>query len=219
MAAQPLYKLNKEDWNVWLDEICRFCENDTRKCYAENALNQVSDRCDIRALDVRNALCAEIDTPEDLAVVSAKVHEVDNRIVYMCFATDIIHSGHISILRKAKRLGKVVVGVLSDEAVKTYRRSNIVPFEERKTLLENLRAVSAVVEQKTLSYATVLKELKPDFVVHGDNWKTGIQEKVREEVIEILASYGGRLVEFPYAGDQKLQEIENLTAAKEIFKL
>lgn len=219
LAAQPLYKLNKEDWNVWLDEICRFCENDTRKCYAENALNQVSDRCDIRALDVRNALCAEIDTPEDLAVVSAKVHEVDNRIVYMCFATDIIHSGHISILRKAKRLGKVVVGVLSDEAVKTYRRSNIVPFEERKTLLENLRAVSAVVEQKTLSYATVLKELKPDFVVHGDNWKTGIQEKVREEVIEILASYGGRLVEFPYAGDQKLQEIENLTAAKEIFKL
>ena len=76
-----------------------------------------------------------------------------------------------------------------------------------------------MVEQETLSYATVLKELKPDFVVHGDNWKTGIQKEVRDEVIEILASYGGRLVEFPYAGDPKLQEIENLTAAKEIFKL
>lgn len=210
VAAQPLYKLNAEDWNVWLDEIIRFCESDVRKCYAENAFNAVSDKCRILALDVKNELCAEIDTPEDLAVVSARVHETDNRIVYMCFATDIIHSGHIAILRKAKRLGKVVVGVLSDEAVRTYRRNSIVPTRERKALFENLRMVSSVVEQKTLSYAEVLNTLKPDYVVHGDDWRNGVQKSVRDEVVEILASYGGRLVEFPYTEDDELRSIEEL---------
>lgn len=135
VAAQPLYKLNKNDWNAWLDKICEFCEKDTRKCYAENAFNEVSDSCNIYTVDVKNKLCAEIDTPEDLAVVSAKVHEVDNRIVYMCFSTDIIHSGHIAIIKKAKRLGKLVVGVLTDEAVESYKRYPILPFEDRKSVV------------------------------------------------------------------------------------
>ena len=66
LAAQPLYKLNKKDWSIWLDEIIKFCESDNRKCYAENAFNKVSDKCDIRALDVENKLCSEIDNLEDL---------------------------------------------------------------------------------------------------------------------------------------------------------
>ncbi len=73
VAAQPLYKLMAKDWNVWLNEIISFCENDNRKCYAENAFNAVSDNCAIYTLDVKNALCNEIDTPEDLAVVSEMV--------------------------------------------------------------------------------------------------------------------------------------------------
>lgn len=77
MAAQPLYKLNRKDWNVWLDSIVAFCENDTRKCYAENAFNVVSDRCLIYPLDVKDMLCSEIDNPEDLAVVSERYQALE----------------------------------------------------------------------------------------------------------------------------------------------
>ena len=216
LAAQPLYKLLKKDWKLWLDKICEFCENNVRKCYAENAFNEISETCRIYTVDVKNRLCAEIDTPEDLAVVSAKVHEVDNRIVYMCFSTDIIHSGHIAIIKKATKLGKLVVGVLTDEAVESYKRYPILPFEERKMLMENICGVYKVIEQKTLSYKDVLAELKPDYVVHGDDWKSGFQKEIREEVVEVLAQYGGRLVEYPYSRDSKYDEIERLSRLKHL---
>ncbi len=214
LSAQPLYKLTAKDWKVWLDKICEFCESGNRKCYAENAFNQVSDECKIYPMDVKDALCSEIDTPEDLAVVSAKVHEVENRTVYMCFSTDIIHSGHIAIIKKASKLGKLTVGVLSDEAVASYKRFPLVPCEERKTLFENIAGVNRVIEQKELSYSAVLKELRPDFVVHGDDWKTGFQKPVRDEVVEVLATYGGRLIEFPYSSDEKYEELERLSRAQ-----
>ena len=142
MAAQPLYKLLKEDWNKWLSGIIAFCESGEEaktKCYAENALNEIADK-NIAALDVQNLLCAEIDNPEDLAVVSAKLKEIENRTVYMCFSTDMIHSGHISIIKKAKRLGKLIIGVLSDEAVCSYKRFPLLPFAERKAMFENIAA-------------------------------------------------------------------------------
>ena len=86
LAAQPLYKLNKEDWNVWLARIEEFCEKEKVSCYAENAFNEVSDQCLIRPLDVQDRLCAEIDNPEDLKQVSGMLKEVENRTVYMCFS-------------------------------------------------------------------------------------------------------------------------------------
>ena len=214
MEAQALYKLNKDDWNLWLDKICEFCESDNRKCYAEAALNQITDVCKIRAYDVRNRLCAEIDTPEDLAIVSSRLREIENRTVYMCFSTDMIHSGHIAIIRKAEKLGKLIVGVLSDEAVASYKRFPLMPFEERKATFENIRGVSAVVEQKTLSYADVIRELKPAYVVHGDDWKEGFQKPIRDEVVSLLAEYGGQLVEFPYSKDQRYEELEKRSRAQ-----
>ena len=214
MAAQPLYKLDRKDWLVWLDRITQFCDNDNRKCYAENAFNEVSDFCVINPLDVEGALCAEIDTPDDLAVISARLHEIENRKVYMCFSTEYIHSGHIAIIKKASRLGKLTIGVLSDEAVASYRRFPLIPFTERKSLISNIMGVSQVVEQKTLSYAENLHELKPDFVVHGDDWREGLQKPIRQEVLEILATYGGKLVEFPYSHDAKYEELDKMTRAQ-----
>ncbi|MBR3088919.1 MAG: phosphoenolpyruvate mutase [Prevotella sp.] len=214
MAAQPLYKLDKKDWLVWLDRITQFCDSDNRKCYAENAFNEVSDFCVINPLDVEGALCAEIDTPDDLAVISARLHEIENRKVYMCFSTEYIHSGHIAIIKKASRLGKLTIGVLSDEAVASYRRFPLIPFAERKSLISNIMGVSQVVEQKTLSYAENLHELKPDFVVHGDDWREGLQKPIRQEVLEILATYGGKLVEFPYSHDAKYEELDKMTRAQ-----
>lgn len=208
MAAQPLYKLNKEDWMVWLESIVQFCEADNRKCYAENAFNVVSDECSIYPLDVKDLLCGEIDTPEDLGVIAKRVHEIENRTVYMCFSTDMIHSGHISIIKKAAKLGKLIVGVLSDEAIASYKRFPLVPFEERKSLFENITGVYKVVEQEGLSYTKVLLEIKPDYVVHGDDWQEGFQKPIRDEVVKILTEYGGELIEFPYSKDEKYDELE-----------
>ena len=214
MAAQPLYKLLKEDWQVWLDAIERFCENDDRKCYAENAFNQVSDRCRIYPVDVRDMLCAEIDTPQDLETVSARVKEVNERTVYMCCSTDYIHSGHIAIINKACRLGRLTIGVLSDEAVASYKRYPLLPFDERKSLFENIAGVEKVVEQKSLSYADNLRMLKPDYVVHGDDWIEGFQKPIREEVIRVLGEYGGKLVEYPYSSDPKYKQLDSTLRAE-----
>ena len=208
MAAQPLYKLLKEDWLVWLKGIERFCESDNRKCYAENAFNEVSDRCKIYPCDVGDMLCAEIDTPEDLEVVSRKLEEVNERTVYMCFSTEYIHSGHMAIINKARRLGRLIIGVLSDEAVASYKRFPLIPFEDRKALLENVAGVERVVPQETLSYARNLRELMPDYVVHGDDWCEGFQKPIRQEVLDVLAEYGGKLVEYPYSHNPKFKEID-----------
>lgn len=211
MAAQPLYKILKTDWQVWLDKIIEFCENDITKCYAENAFNEISEKCVIYPLDVRNKLCCEIDNLEDLAVVSYKLAELDKRIVYMCFSSDILHSGHIALMKKAAHLGKLIIGVLSDETVASYKRFPLLPFEERKIMFENISCVHKVVEQKKLSYKENIEKLKPDYVVHGDDWKIGIQKTIRDEVVSLLAAYGGTLVEFPYSNDKKYQEIEKRT--------
>ncbi len=212
MAAQPLYMLKKDEWEKWLAEISVYCESgikEQRKCYAENAFNNVSDTCLIKALDVKNNLCAEVDTPGDLQMVNDKLQELAKRTVYMCFSTDMIHSGHIAIIKKASKLGKLIIGVLSDEAVASYKRFPLMPYAERKVMIENIIGVSKVVEQKTLSYKGNLIELKPDIVVHGDDWQTGFQKPVRDEVVNVLASYGGKLVEYPYARGDKYKELDD----------
>ena len=208
LEAQALYKLLKNDWKVWLDKIVEFCENGNRKVYAENALNELDGAANISALDVRNLLCAEINNPEDLAMVTEKLKETESRTVYMCFSADIIHGGHIAIIRKAQKLGRLTIGVLSDEAVASYKRFPLVPASERKVMFENIAGVSRVIEQKTLSYREVLESEKPDIVVHGDDWVSGFQKPIRDEVVEILAAYGGQLVEYPYSSDPKYREID-----------
>ncbi len=214
MEAQALYKLNRADWKVWLDKITEFCEAGNTKVYAENALNELNGAANISALDVKNLLCSEIDNPEDLAVVTDKLKSIENRTVYMCFSTDMIHSGHIAIINKAKKLGKLIIGVLSDEAVIGYKRFPLLPFEERKSIFENIAGVYRVVEQPALSYRENLEKYHPDYVVHGDDWTSGIQKPIRDEVVSVLASYGGRLVEYPYSKDEKYSELDKRARAE-----
>lgn len=208
VAAQPLYKILKEDWNTWLENIEKFCENNNRKVYAENAFNEVSDKCNIYTCDIKDMLCSEIDTPEDLERVSVALKEVNERTVYMCFSTEYIHSGHVAIINKAKRLGRLIIGVLSDKAVSSYKRYPLIPFDERKQLMGNIAGVERVVEQKNLSYIENLRELKPTYVVHGDDWCEGFQKPIRQEVCEVLAEYGGKLVEYPYSNDVKYDTLD-----------
>lgn len=211
MEAQALYKLLKKDWKVWLDKIVEFCYTEKTKVYAENALNELNGAANIHALDVENLLCSEIDNPEDLAVVTAKLKEIESRTVYMCFASDIIHGGHIAIIKKAQKLGRLIIGVLSDEAVVSYKRMPLVPASERKRMFENIVGVYKVVDQGTLSYKENLEKYKPSIVVHGDDWVAGFQRPIRDEVTAILATYGGKLVEYPYSSDPKYAEINART--------
>jgi phosphoenolpyruvate phosphomutase len=208
MYAQPLYKLNKKDWKTWLDKISEFCGNNNTQCYAEKALNEVASQCSIFPIDVKDMLCAEIDTVKDLEKVSQALKPIDMRTVYMCFSTDYIHSGHTAIINKAKRLGHLIIGVLSDEAVASYKRFPLIPFEERKSLIENISGVERVVEQNTLSYADNLRMLKPDYVVHGNDWVEGFQKPIRQEVINVLNEYGGKLIEYQYSDSPKYKEFD-----------
>ena len=118
--------------------------------------------------------------------------------VYACFSTDIIHCGHLNILRKAAELGELTVGLLTDEVIASFKRYPLIPLGERIEMFSSIRSVSNVVVQESLEYDRVLQELQPDIVVHGDNWRTGYQAEIRQKVIEQLRQWGGELVEFPY---------------------
>lgn len=214
IAVQPLYKLKEKDWMLWLKKICDFCRAGDVKCYAENALNQVSREMELYPYDVGELLCSEIDTQEDWQLVSDRLKKGGKSTVYMSFSTDVIHGGHMAILKKAAQLGRLTVGVLTDNAVASYKRFPLIPFEERKELLKNIQGVCDVIEQGELSYRENLLKLKPDYVVHGTDWREGLQKPIRDEVIEILKTYGGRLVEFPYAEGQVYAEIEKRMQAE-----
>ena len=118
--------------------------------------------------------------------------------VYICFSTDILHNGHLSILKKAAELGQVTVGLLADEVIASYKRYPLIPLEERIQMFEGLKGVERVVVQRSLDYTDILHELKPDVVVHGDDWLVGYQANIRQKVIETLQEWSGELVEFPY---------------------
>lgn len=130
------------------------------------------------------------------------------KTVYIAVSADIVHSGHINIIEQGAKLGDVIIGILTDDVIATYKRMPILDYEIREKIFGSIKHVSRVVKQDTLSYAKNLRELKPDYVVHGDDWKTGIQSNIRAEVLEILAEYGGKLVEFPYTGGVSGTEID-----------
>lgn len=208
VAVQPLYFLKQADWEIWLKEIASFCEEGRTNVYAEDAFNKVSASCKLYPFEMGDRFCQEVDCPEELAIATDRLHRLENRTVYMAFSSDILHGGHMAILKKAARLGKLTVGVLSDEAVASYKRYPLVPCEERKALFQNIKGVAHVIEQEDFSYRKVLEELKPDIVVHGDNWREGFLQPLRAEVLDLVSSYGGRLVEFPYSADPKYREVE-----------
>lgn len=118
--------------------------------------------------------------------------------VYVGMGTDLIHHGHINIIEIARELGEVTVGLLSDKAVTKFSRIPFLSFDERKKILENLKGVKEVIPQYELDYEENLRKLKPDYVVHGSDWKTGPQRQVREKVIALLKEWGGELIEPEY---------------------
>ena len=102
------------------------------------------------------------------------------KLVYVGLSADILHKGHINILKIASTYGSVCVGLLTDQAIASYKNIPYLDFEKRKVVLENIKYVNRVIPQNTLDYVENLKLIKPDYVVHGDDWKSGIQKETRK---------------------------------------
>jgi len=136
------------------------------------------------------------------------------KTVYVGMSADMIHPGHLNIIHEAVKLGSVTVGVLTDEAIASYKRLPYLTYEQRAEIVSNIKGVDNVIPQTTLDYVPNLRKLKPDYVVHGDDWKEGVQAKTRQRIIEAMAEWGGQVIDIPYtkgisstAMNQRLKEI------------
>ena len=122
----------------------------------------------------------------------------EQKTVYVGMSADIIHPGHLNILHEASKYGRVIVGVLTDEAIASYKRLPYLNYEQRSLVVSNLKGVAEVIPQPTLDYRPNLEKVRPDYVVHGDDWKDGVQAKTRQQVIDKLAEWGGKVIDVPY---------------------
>ena len=118
--------------------------------------------------------------------------------VYIGMSADLLHPGHLNIIQNAAKYGEVIVGLLTDKAIASYKRLPYMSYEQRKIIVENVKGISQVIPQDTLDYTANLEKIKPDYVVHGDDWKNGVQKETRQKVIDTLAQWGGELIEIPY---------------------
>lgn len=118
--------------------------------------------------------------------------------VYVGMSADLVHPGHLNILKKAAELGEVTVGLLTDKAIASYKRVPHMTYEQRKEVVESLRYVKNVIPQETLDYTNNLMALKPNYVVHGDDWREGVQKNTRQRVLDTISQWGGELIEIPY---------------------
>lgn len=134
--------------------------------------------------------------------------------VYMAMSADIVHQGHLNVINQARNLGDVIVGLHTDDVIRGYWRNPIMKYDERKEVIENIKGVIEVIPQDTLDQVSNILKVRPEYVVHGDDWKEGQQKELRENVINALNTYGGKLIEVPYTKgvsisklDQELMEI------------
>ncbi len=132
-----------------------------------------------------------------------------NKIVYVGLSADIMHEGHINILKVASSYGEVIVGLLTDQAIASYKNIPYLDYKKRKVVMENMKYVKKVIPQKTLDYVENLELIKPDYVVHGDDWKIGIQKKTRDRVVSTLKKWSGKLIEPKYTKNISSTLIKN----------
>lgn len=130
------------------------------------------------------------------------------KTVYIAMSTDIIHHGHMNVIEEGRKHGKIIIGLLTDEAIASYKRIPLLKYEQRKIVFENIQGVDKVIAQDDIYYTENLKQIKPDIVIHGDDWVSGVQQNVRKDVIEVLKAWGGQLVEVPYTEGVSGSEIE-----------
>ena len=124
--------------------------------------------------------------------------------IYIGMSADLLHPGHLNIINEARKLldsnggGELIVGLLTDKAIASYKRLPYMTWEQRKVVVENVKGVTSVVPQETLDYVPNLLKIKPDYVLHGDDWKTGVQAKTRQRIVDVMSEWGGEVIDIPY---------------------
>ena len=132
----------------------------------------------------------------------------ENNIVYTCFCTDIIHEGHLNLIKEAKKYGDVVVGVLCDSEMVKYNRFPLKSTFERVEMVKKLHNVSDVVVQNSIIYDDIVKEIRPDYIIHGDNWSGEVMVEIKNNILDVLDKYGGELIEVPYTFNENVLKID-----------
>ena len=130
------------------------------------------------------------------------------KTVYTCFCTEVLHEGHLNIIEEAHKRGKVIIGCLSDEALVRFNRFPTISQEARMKLYQGIDGVEEVVIQNDMLYNDVIPKIRPDYVLHGDNWKEGPEQAIREHVVTLLAEYGGELIDIPYTYNERVKKID-----------
>lgn len=133
---------------------------------------------------------------------------VNNPIVYTCFCTDIIHEGHLNLIKEAKKYGDVIVGVLCDSEMVKYNQFPLKSTEQRMEIVKNISGIKDVVVQNEIMYDNIIKEIRPDYVIHGNNWEEDSMKLIRKNIIEVTSRYGGELIEIPYTFNEHVQKID-----------
>jgi phosphoenolpyruvate phosphomutase len=136
--------------------------------------------------------------------------EKKEKLVYVCMSADLIHPGHLNVIKEASKLGRVMIGLLTDKAIAGYKSIPFLEYEQRKEIAENIRGVDQVVKQDTLEHTANLNKYKPDIVVHGDDWKNGPQEKERTRVMNTISQWGGIIHEIPYTEGISSTQLYNI---------
>ncbi|MBP5554230.1 MAG: phosphoenolpyruvate mutase [Lachnospiraceae bacterium] len=130
------------------------------------------------------------------------------KTVYTCFATDVIHAGHLNIINEAQKYGRVVVGCLSDRASIRYNRFPTVSEDKRIEMYGEIEGVDSVILQNDMFYEDVIESLHPDYVIHGDNWVKGPESSIRAHVIELVSAYGGEVIDVPYTFNEDVKKVD-----------
>lgn len=130
------------------------------------------------------------------------------KTIYTCFTTDVIHAGHLNIIEQARKYGRVIIGAMSDEALIRYDRFPTLDLNERIRLYQGLDGVDEVIVQDDVLYGDTVRRLRPDYVIHGDNWKVPPQSAIRDNLIQALSQYGGELIEVPYTYNEAVEKID-----------
>ena len=131
------------------------------------------------------------------------------KTIYVPMGADILHSGHLNIIKTAKKYGEVIVGLFTDAAIGEYKRLPLINYKQRLEIMKNIKGVDHIVKQDTWDYSNNLKKIKPDFLIHGDDWKVGIQKQTRLNVLKLLGKWGGKLIEVPYTNENKIKISKN----------
>jgi len=132
--------------------------------------------------------------------------------IYVPMGADILHSGHLNIIKKAKKYGKVIIGLFTDSAIGEYKRLPLINYKQRYEIMKNLKGVDQIIKQDTWDYTKNLNSIKPDYLIHGNDWKKGIQKNVREKVIKLLKKWNGKLIEVPYTNENQIKFDKNKIA-------